>query len=129
MFAWCSSRRMVEEKNLWILKRKQKTRQIHKCKRILLCRGKKEKNQCMSWIESMKTPWTYFMLDAYCFRLVCVLISMNWIIHKNLNSCSKVEFITFCKCEIYSKKTWRFYALEANKKCNWIIAKKPAKWV
>jgi hypothetical protein len=43
----------------------------------------------------MKTPWTYFMLDAYCFRLVCVLISMNWIIHKNLNSWNeaKVEFI------------------------------------
>lgn len=87
-FSRLSGKRMCKEKIFVyiIIKKKQKTRQIHKCKRIY-----RKKYQCM------KTPWTYFMLDAYCFKLVCVLISMNWIIHKNLNSWNeaKSEFITF----------------------------------
>lgn len=91
----------------------------------------KSRNQCMSCILKHENAMNIFYARCLLFaRLVCVLISMNWIIHKKFKfmkwSKSRIYCLpSFAKCsEIYSEKTWRFYALEANKKCNWIIAKK-----
>lgn len=85
------------------------------------------RNQCMSCILKHENAMNIFYARCLLFaRLVCVLISMNWIIHKKFKfmKWSKSRIYCLPRSEIYSKKTWRFYALEANKKCNWIIAKK-----
>lgn len=89
------------KKNLgWYYNKKQKTRPYINARGFAV-----RKINAWAAFKSMKTPWTYFMLDAYCFRLVCVLISMNWKIHK------KFKFMKWSKSRIYylPLQTWNLF--------------------